>query len=573
MSESVRDALGDPRGAAALLLVVDQGEATVAALVHESGSGAQLLGALRVPRGGSVEALSETLLAAASRAELPRRIESGVSELSVAAGRLAEQLGVPIRVAEVGSDASRLVLAGPDRSTLLFEVAAAALIPADPAERRRRCDAVLALLGRSDRSAVADLLGDLADYPLRDRDDERDLIRAAATADALRRLGEAVSEEDASEIDVDGAPLLLVGSAASALATGVLPLAVVAPLLSTGRTRVLLEPYGIFAAFGDSSLEEVHATALLRSLANDLLIPAGDLFVFDGDPDAEATVQIGARQARLAYGSALVLPLRSGESGEAQIALGDLQLRATLHGGISRAAVLFGDPQIDLGGEAQASLSAAVTAAVAAAPIPAPIQLLPVAPQGAGFIGARLLLGDTVEGVVHFCETEPDGAGWEAARAAGLLAITTASPETVLRARAVGVRGVIVLGLSDGEREALAASLERRIAAAVATEPFGLLVMTPRRMSQSGSGWGRQLLHSLHGAHVGFSVEPLGLRAPGRAAEQRTGDVHVIGGAYEGSVGVWEGLADPRADDPLGAVRINGSLHAIPLGDLQRIHA
>jgi hypothetical protein len=49
--------------------------------------------------------------------------------------------------------------------------------------------------------------------------------------------------------------------------------------------------------------------------------------------------------------------------------------------------------------------------------------------------------------------------------------------------------------------------------------------------------------------------------------------VRVIGGAYEGNIGTWEGLADPRADDPLAAVRIGGVLRAIPLGDLQRITA
>ena len=50
-------------------------------------------------------------------------------------------------------------------------------------------------------------------------------------------------------------------------------------------------------------------------------------------------------------------------------------------------------------------------------------------------------------------------------------------------------------------------------------------------------------------------------------------DVIVVGGTYEGSIGVWEGLADPRADDPLGAVRVDGTLRAIPLGDLQRVTA
>jgi hypothetical protein len=179
---------------------------------------------------------------------------------------------------------------------------------------------------------------------------------------------------------------------------------------------------------------------------------------------------------------------------------------------------------------------------------------------------------------VHFSEAEPDTDGWEAARTAGLLAIVQASPETVLRARAVGVRGVIVCGLSDGERDALAASLERRIAAAVATAPFGLLIMTSRRMSESGRSSVTALLRSLHGGRVTLSAEPIGLlmasaSALREASVAQAGDVLVIGGAYEGASGTWEGLADPRADDPLGAVRISGVLRAIPLGDLQRITA
>jgi hypothetical protein len=180
------------------------------------------------------------------------------------------------------------------------------------------------------------------------------------------------------------------------------------------------------------------------------------------------------------------------------------------------------------------------------------------------------LLGDLVEGEVHFSETEPEGSGWERAVAAGLLAIGSASPETVLRARAVGVRGVIVHGLSDGERDALNASLERRIAAAVATAPFGLIIMTPRRPTSGSDERVMHLLRSLHGARVRFSDEPIGIVMHGGGADREAGDVLVIGGIHEGRTGVWEGLADPRADDPLGAVRIDGVLCAVPLGDLQR---
>ena len=501
-----------------------------------------------------------------------------MAEAAIAAGRLAARLGVPIRVVEVEGDASRMLLAGTDRSTLSFEVAAAALVPLDPTERRRRADGVLALLGRTDRSAISDALGDLADAPLRDRDDEREEIRAAATADALRRLGEALSGEDLGEAETDAAPLLVVGSAASLIATGALPLTVLAPLIAPGRTRILLEPYGVFAALGDSALDDEHAASLLGSLMSDLLLPGGDLFLIDAGAEDEVTLQINGESQGLTHGSSLVLPLRSGESAEIEISASNLQLHAEMHGGISRAAVIFGDAQLDLSADTQGTLSAAAAAAVAAAPIPAPIQILPVGGGAVGHRSARLLLGDAVDGHVHFSEAEPDTDGWEAARTAGLLAIVQASPETVLRARAVGVRGVIVCGLSDGERDALAASLERRIAAAVATEPFGLLIMTSRRMSESGRSSVTALLRSLHGGRVTLSAEPIGLLMASASAlrepsDAQAGDVRVIGGAYEGASGTWEGLADPRADDPLGAVRIGGVLRAIPLGDLQRITA
>ena len=577
MSENLREGT-ELRSPAPLLLVVEGLDTISAALVREGGEGEVLLGALRIPRGGSIEAVRATLAASAGISGFTEEVRGGPAEAAVAAGRLAERLGVPVRVVEVDGDASRMLLAGTDRSTLSFEVTAAALVPLDPTERRRRADGVLALLGRTDRSAISDALGDLADAPLRDRDDEREAIRAAATADALRRLGEALNGEDLGEAETDAAPLLVVGSAASLIATGALPLTVLAPLIAPGRTRILLEPYGVFAALGDSALDDEHAASLLGSLMSDLLLPGGDLFLIDAGAEDEVSLQINGESQGLTRGSSLVLPLRSGESAEIEISAGNLQLHAEMHGGISRAAVIFGDAQLNLTADPQGTLSAAAAAAVAAAPIPAPIQVLPVGGGATGHRSARLLLGDAVEGHVHFSEAEPDTDGWEAARTAGLLAIVQASPETVLRARAVGVRGVIVCGLSDGERDALAASLERRIAAAVATEPFGLLIMTSRRMSESGRSSVTALLRSLHGGRVTLSAEPIGLlMASGsvlrEASSAQAGDVRVIGGAYEGASGTWEGLADPRADDPLGAVRIGGVLRAIPLGDLQRITA
>jgi len=555
-----------------LLLIVEGVAERSGALIRRE-SGARLLGALSQPRGGAVEALEATLMAAANMSGTPLHVVARAGDVHLAAGRLAAWLGGPVRIVEIAADGGRLTLGAPDRAATSFDVPGAALVPADPVERRRRCDGVLALLGRTDRSTVADLLGDLADAPLRDRDDERDQVRAAATADALRRLAELLVDEDLGDLDLEGAPLLLVGAAASLIATGTLPIGVVAPLIPPGRTRILLEPYGIFAALGAEALDEAWVDTALSTLASDLLLPGGDLVRIEGEDGDELLVETSRGAVTLEYGSLYPLALRSSEQEQAHITRGVQTAAFTLHGGIARAAIVFGDARIEPHDVRSGGLSAAVTAATSAAPIPASISLLPAGLGIRGVHGGRQLLGDLVEGEVHYSEAEPEGSGWERAVAAGLLAIGSASPETVLRARAVGVRGVIVHGLSDGERDALNSSLERRIAAAVATAPFGLIIMTPRRSASGSSERVMQLLRSLQGERVRFSGEPVGIVVHGVGADREAGDVLVTGGIYEGRSGVWEGLADPRADDPLGAVRIDGVLCAVPLGDLQRLSA
>ena len=552
-----------------LLLIVEGTGERSGALIRREG-GARLLGALSQPSGGAVDALEATLMTAAGLTGTPLRVVANAGDAERAAGRLAAWLGGPVRIAEITADGGRLTLVSPDRAAVSFEVPGAATVPADPAERRRRCDGVLALLGRTDRSTVADLLGDLADAPLRDRDDARDQVRAAAVADAMRRLAELLADEDLGDLDLEGAPLLLVGVAASLIATGTLPISVAAPLAPSGRTRILLEPYGIFAALGGEALDDVWIDSALPSLARDLLLPGGDLVRVAGEEGDELLVRTPHSEATLSHGEIYPLPLRTGEEEQVLLTRGAQQAEFTLHGGIARAAIVFGDALAAPHEVRSGSLSAAITAATSAAPIPAPISLLPAGSATHGVRGGRQLLGDLVEGEVHFSETEPEGIGWERAVAAGLLAIGSASPETVLRARAVGVRGVIVHGLSDGERDALNASLERRIAAAVATAPFGLIIMTPRRPTSGSDERVMHLLRSLHGARVRFSDEPIGIVVHGGGADREAGDVLVIGGIHEGRTGVWEGLADPRADDPLGAVRIDGVLCAVPIGDLQR---
>ena len=552
-----------------LLLIVEGAGERTGALIRREG-GARLLGAISQPSGGAADALEATLMSSARLTGRPLRVVATSGDVQRAAGRLAAWLGGPVRIAEITPDGGRLTLAAPDRAAVSVDVPGAATVPADRVERRRRCDGVLALLGRTDRSTVADLLGDLADAPLRDRDDVRDQVRAAAVADAMRRLAELLADEDFGDVDLEGAPLLLVGVAASLIATGTLPITVAAPLAPSGRTRILLEPYGIFGALGGEALDDAWIDSALSSLASDLLLPGGDLVCVTGEEGEELLVRTSRSEVTLSLGEIVPLALRTGEEERVLLTRGGAQAEYTLHGGIARAAILFGDAHAAPHEVRSGSLSAAITAATSAVPIPAPISLLPAGSATHGVRSGRQLLGDLVEGEVHFSETEPEGSGWERAVAAGVLAIGSASPETVLRARAVGVRGVIVHGLSDGERDALNASLERRIAAAVATAPFGLIIMTPRRPTSESDERVMHMLRSLHGSRVRFSDYPVGIVVQASGDDYDAGDVLVTGGIHEGQTGVWEGLADPRADDPLGAVRIDGVLCAVPLGDLQR---
>ena len=295
-----------------LLLIVEGVGERSGALIRREG-GARLLGALSQPSGGAVDALEATLMTAAGLTGTPLRVLANAGDAERAAGRLAAWLGGPVRIAEITADGGRLTLVSPDRAAVSFEVPGAATVPADPVERRRRCDGVLALLGRTDRSTVADLLGDLADAPLRDRDDARDQVRAAAVADAMRRLAELLADEDLGDLDLEGAPLLLVGVAASLIATGTLPISVAAPLAPSGRTRILLEPYGIFASLGGEALDDGWIDSALSSLARDLLLPGGDLVRVAGEEGDELLVRTPRSEVTLSHGEIYPLPLRTGE--------------------------------------------------------------------------------------------------------------------------------------------------------------------------------------------------------------------------------------------------------------------
>ena len=554
------------------LLLLDPGSATIGGVaLRLTGGSVERLGGIVLPTGTDEQRLAALLLGGGGAARVPPEgaliAQGGAGRLVAAAERLATALGVPVRVVDIGASAGRMIDAWPDGRSDAHELPAAAMVPRDVIERRRRCDAVLAALPELGRAEVADRLGDLAEAPARDRDVLNDRLRVASFADALARMG----EEFSNVVRPLGAPILLLGGVAAAMNRGTLTIDAVAPVAGPGVAHLLLDPFGVLSALGDPSLEASgldHEGALSRGVASALLIPGGSLLVI-GSIDGEVDADIAASSHTSADGAVLSAVVSAGATTTAKVSSDTASLRAALPGGAAGVAVTTVDLSAPRLVNPVTFGSGEYSSVTTKTPVAAPIELLPEAGGGAGFIPGRALIGDAVAGVVHVSDGDPDSAGWERARVAGILAVVSASPETVLRARAVGLRGVVVGSLSDGERDALLLSLERRIAAGVATEPFGLLVLSGRRAASRVAD-----VRGLHGSEVWLSADPVGIlprpttgSAPVRAS---AGDVLVIGGPHEGARGIWEGLLEASADDPIGAVRLNGERFGIPLGDLQR---
>jgi len=367
--------------------------------------------------------------------------------------------------------------------------------------------------------------------------------------------------------------LIVTGQLASYLSSGAVPLAALSPLVALGRTTVLLDRAGVLAALGTEQLNEATGADLARATAEQLLAPAGDLLVVTDHPGAVVLVRAGAEEHALPSDDVLEFDVKAGETADIEVETEGHLVRASLRGGSAGICVVRGAPPVD-------AMPAAMHTPVSSTPprvlpIDAPLALLPRSASATGGLGGRLLLGDEVEGRLHFSASEPDSRGWAAAHEAGILAVVSVSPETVLRARAVGIRGLVVGSLSDGEREALSASIDRRVAAGVAPAPFGLLILGGRRESDEWAAELGKALHALHESDVRLERHPAGLTtaAAQRGGERLVVDTAVIGGPLAGSYGTWRGLADLEPSDPQGAIEINGDLVALPLGDLQRLTA
>jgi hypothetical protein len=325
----------------------------------------------------------------------------------------------------------------------------------------------------------------------------------------------------------------------------------------------------VVAALGTEQLNETTGAELARATAEQLLVPAGDLLVVAEHPGGEVVVLVGAEEHALQGDGVFEFDVTAGERADIEVEIEGRRVVTSLQGGIAGICVVRGNPPIDVVNVSVAAGPATVL------PVTAPLALLPRSASATGGLGGRLLLGDEVEGRLYFSATEPDSRGWAAAHQAGILAVVSVSPETVLRARAVGIRGLVVGSLSDGEREALSASIDRRVAAGVAPAPFGLLILGGRRESDEWAAELGKALAALHGSGVRLERHPAGITtSAARGAAERLGvDTVVIGGPRAGSYGTWRGLADAQSSDPQGAVEIDGDLVVLRLGDLQRLIA
>ena len=554
------------------LLIREDLDRTFYALMSDA-EPTRLLSSVTLPAGADGDAV-ETMLQSAAGAyqggAISLSLRGDPSALGRAAGRCAEALGVPVRILDVAHDAGRIGWSTPGVAGEIRSIAEGALIPTDAVERRRRCDAVLRLIEDRDRAAVADRLGDIADRQMSGRDVAGDQIRAAACIDAIKSIAERLDDQGES---VNAEVLIVTGQLASYLALGAVPLVALSPLVALGRTTVLLDCAGVLAALGTEQLNEATGADLARATAEQLLAPAGDLLVVADHPGAVVLIRAGAEEHALPSDDVLEFDVKAGESADIEVETEGHLVRASLRGGSAGICVVRGAPPVE-------AMPAAMHTPVSSTPprvlpIDAPLALLPRSASATGGLGGRLLLGDEVEGRLHFSASEPDSRGWAAAHEAGILAVVSVSPETVLRARAVGIRGLVVGSLSDGEREALSASIDRRVAAGVAPAPFGLLILGGRRESDEWAAELGKALHALHESDVRLERHPAGLTtaAAQRGGERLVVDTVVIGGPLAGSYGTWRGLADLEPSDPQGAIEINGDLVALPLGDLQRLSA
>jgi hypothetical protein len=150
--------------------------------------------------------------------------------------------------------------------------------------------------------------------------------------------------------------------------------------------------------------------------------------------------------------------------------------------------------------------------------------------------------------------------------------------ETLTRARAMGIRGVVMAGLASKERRDFLASEARQRAALHRLPPYAVLVLdgVARRPLASPV---MALLTALAGRDVAIVTDPpmLLFDHPDVAVPEPPADlVRIRAGELAGREGRWVGVAGQRRFPggvhlEAGTVRLpEGSQVAVPLGDLER---
>jgi hypothetical protein len=193
----------------------------------------------------------------------------------------------------------------------------------------------------------------------------------------------------------------------------------------------------------------------------------------------------------------------------------------------------------------------------------------------------RSLLGDPVRGPLEIAaaaHAELRASAIDVGRAGAILfAGSHVDGVAITRARATGVRGIVVASLGSTVRRDLAASEQRRRAALHRSAWFGMLILDGA-LRRPTAGPLAAILEALAGHEVALLADPpaLIIDDPTVQLPMPAGDhVRVLGGAFAGREGRWLEPAPRRArgsSDVAAAIVDLGTdgRVSVPLGDLER---
>ena len=209
-----------------------------------------------------------------------------------------------------------------------------------------------------------------------------------------------------------------------------------------------------------------------------------------------------------------------------------------------------------------------------------PGSSITVRAAGRGLRGIVALGGPTRGRLQGSPDSELRAGGLDVNSAGAILVVgSRVDAETLTRARAMGVRGVVVTGLSSKERRDYLASEARQRSALHRLPPFAVLVLDGA-VRRPVSGAVQALLGALTGHEVALVTNPpmLIFDLPSLTVPAPPADlVRVRGGAQGGREGRFMEAVGPRrfaGGAHLEAALVqfpDGTTAAVPLGDLERL--